>query len=94
MLFMLFRHAFPGGEVYLRCLLEEGSLDGAQIKELEGAVMPDLKLYLYGELTYESVGVVGTNQFCYRWENQMGFSLEGDKPGFVKDGPAGYNSHT
>ena len=84
----------PGGEAFLRCTLEEGSLDDDQIKELEGEMIPDLNLYLYGRLIYESVGTVGVNQFCYRWENRMGFSLEGDKPGFIKDGPAAYNSHT
>jgi hypothetical protein len=84
----------PGDEAHLRCLLEEGSLDDDQIAAIEGTITAGLKLYLYGRFIYESVGVVGTNQFCYRWDNQMGFSLEGDKPGFVKDGPAAYNSHT
>jgi hypothetical protein len=84
----------PGGEAFLRCLLEEGSFADDQLKELEEEMMPDLKLYLYGRVIYESVGTVGMNQFCYRWENLMGLSLGGDKPGFIKDGPAAYNSHT
>ena len=42
----------------------------------------------------DTTGKPGVNQFCYRWENQMGFSFAGDKPGFQKDGPDGYNSHT
>jgi hypothetical protein len=84
----------PGAEAHLRVFLEEGYLDDESINELEREMIPDTRLYLYGRIIYESVGVVGTSQFCYRWENQMGLAFEGDRPGFVKDGPAAYNSHT
>jgi hypothetical protein len=83
----------PGAEAYLKCLLEDGSLDDDQIDALNGEIVQKLNLYLYGRFIYESVGVAGVNQFCYRWDNKMGFSLEGDKAKFEKDGPPGYNSH-
>jgi hypothetical protein len=82
----------PGEERHWRCALEEGSLEDEQIDHIETG--STLSLYIYGRITYTSMGITGTNQFCYKWENLMGFALEGDKPGFRKDGPSGYNSHT
>jgi hypothetical protein len=85
----------PRGKIYLRAMLEEGSFDDDQVKRIRGITLgKTLRLYLYGRIAYESMGNPGVNQFCYRWENQMGFSFGGDKPGFQKDGPDGYNSHT
>jgi len=85
----------PRGKLYLRAMLEEGSFDDDQVKRIRGVTLAkSLGLYLYGCIAYESMGKPGVNQFCYRWENQMGFSFGGDKPVFQKDGPDGYNSHT
>lgn len=85
----------PGGKLFGRALLEEGSFDDDQIARINGLFgYRPLYLYIYGNLAYESVGVRGANLFCYKWRNLMGFSLEGDKPGFEKSGPDGYNGHT
>jgi len=74
--------------------LEEGLPDDDQIDSLEGSIIQPLKPYLYGRFVYASVGVVGINQFCYKWDNKMGFILAGDKTGFEKGGPSAYNGHT
>lgn len=84
----------PSSEIHLRALLEEGSFDDEQVQRIRGLKGKALKLRLYGRIAYESMGREGVNQFCYTWQNQMGFSLSGDKPFFEKDGPLGYNSHT
>jgi len=84
----------PGDEKYLRAALEEGAFDNETVDRIRGSIVGGLKLYIYGELLYMSMGKRGINQFCYKWNNQMGFSWEGTKPYFEKDGPSGYNNHT
>jgi hypothetical protein len=74
--------------------LKEVSLDDYQVSRINGEIGLPLYLYAYGRVQYESVGLVGSNQFCYRWHNVMGVSYEGDKTGFRKDGPDEYNKYT
>jgi hypothetical protein len=83
----------PNDTSSLRCVLEEVSLDDEQVDAIERSISGGLQLWIYGHIAYDTVGTVGENQFCYKWNNQMGFSIEGDKPGFQKDGPENYNSH-
>jgi hypothetical protein len=85
----------PGDELYLRAALDEGVFDDDDVKRIRGerSAKP-LKLYIYGKVVYASMGKIGINQFCYRWNNQMGFSWADTKPCFEKDGPEGYNEHT
>ncbi len=84
----------PGEEKHLRALLQEGSFDCKAVERIRGLdnARP-LKLYIYGKVAYMSMGRLGINQFCYEWNNRMGFSLGEAKPYFEKDGPSGYNSH-
>ena len=80
----------PGDEKILRCTLEEVSLDDNQVSNIETG---SRNLYLYGYIAYESIGIRGLNQFCYKWNPLRGVTLEGDKSGFEKNGPDGYNKH-
>jgi hypothetical protein len=83
----------PDEPMSWQCPLEEASLDDDQVNRINGDGRP-LSLYIYGRIEYESAGLIGVNQFCYRWDNRMGLVLGGEKPGSRKDGPDGYNKHT
>jgi hypothetical protein len=85
----------PDRELLVRATLEEGSFDDEQVDRIQGRYgKKSLSLRIYGYVVYESVGVRGTNRFCYTWRNLMGLTLEGDKARFEKAGPPGYNQHT
>jgi hypothetical protein len=85
----------PRRKLVTRVMLEEGSFDDEQVDSIQGKFgSPPLSLYIYGTLIYESMGISGVNRFCYRWRHVMGLHLSGDKPGFEKQGPDGYNQHT
>jgi hypothetical protein len=81
----------PGEAFYCSTFLEEGSLDDDQIDQISQG---RLTLYTYGRVQYESVGLRGINQFCYKWHDLVGFSVEGEKEGFRKGGPPEYNRVT
>lgn len=72
--------------------LEELSLDDEQIRTIRKT--SNLGLFAYGRIEYETSGLVGVNQFCYRWHNLIGFRWEFEKEGFRKGGPPEYNKHT
>ncbi len=74
--------------------LDEGSLDDDERACISGTGRKHLGLYVYGRVRYQSAGLEGINQFCYRWHNLMGFSFEGDEEGFRKSGPMEYNKHS
>ncbi len=83
----------PDEPFWVSSLLEEGSLDDDQIDHIQGKKRPDLALYAYGCIHYETMGLPKRNQFCYVWHNLMGFSFKGDKEEFRRGGPAEYNKH-
>jgi hypothetical protein len=82
----------PREKLQIGSPLEELWLDDDKIHAIRKTY--GLGLYIYGRIEYESVGVVAVNQFCYRWENMMGFHWTFDKEGFRKGGPPEYNCHT
>jgi hypothetical protein len=86
----------PGEPLGWECFFEEGSLANDQIARINGLQSPPLHLYVYGRIEYESVGITGSNQFCYKWHNLRGVSFEGDKTEFRKYeiAPDEYNKHT
>ena len=84
----------PGERLVWEIPFEEGNLDDDRIDRIRGLKSPSLHLYAYGRIEYQSMGLIGYNQFCYKWHNLMGFSFEGDKEEFRKGGPDDYNKHT
>jgi hypothetical protein len=83
----------PDVSIFCTWHLDEGSLDDNQLACISGTGRKHLGLYLYGRMRYQSAGLEGINQFCYRWHNLMGFSFQGDEEDFRKGGPPEYNKH-
>jgi hypothetical protein len=52
------------------------------------------KLYAYGRVDYESLGMRRFTQFCYQWYVPTGLAISDDSRGFRKDGPLDYNRNT
>lgn len=84
----------PDEPLIWECPFEEGSLADDQINRINGLSQSPLSLWAYARIEYESMGIRGVTQFCYRWHNTMGFSYVGDKQEFRKDGPDEYNEQT
>ncbi len=59
----------------------------------EIAIMTNMrKLYAYGRVDYEALGISYFNQFCYEWNPVMGLTT--GSLGFRKGGPVEYNRQT